>query len=382
MRLSNFYTNMSTKNAASTFRGHTLETALKMYKNGWTIIGSYFKASSLHPWKNPTKEQLKDWAISDFNAGRANSINLRLSDSQVIALDCDFPNEGLTRDFIKALPGLLSIMPNRLFTCCGAKGCKVFFRYSSELYQNQRLPSKLGLTAYEPQTGLKHELEIKTTLSTVLGMHSAIGDENGRLIDYLVYSHYPKTKPIAKAKPSDLPKVGFNDVQAIEALYNNLILSAGFTDDKGCPLDATAYNRLLFSSLCVFAQCHIWSELQERIQASKLDVSIYDLARVEPAYLALGLKDAIDCLTHIFLHTELIKPALEPICERFKAEILSPDCSLTWLDIERLASYANRAFDAFESGYLKRRAWEIGAPKTDDDLWGLTWELMRCYENL
>ena len=61
-----------------------------MYARGWTVIGSIFKASRLHPWKLPNRETIHNWTQSDLAAMRANALNLRLSDTNTIALDCDF----------------------------------------------------------------------------------------------------------------------------------------------------------------------------------------------------------------------------------------------------------------------------------------------------
>lgn len=379
MKLSNFYPNIPISQAAQIFRVHTLETGLTMYKNGWTVIGSYFKASKLHPWKETTKEQLKQWAISDFQLGRANSINLRLNDSQVIALDCDFPNEQLTKDFIKALPCVLSIMPNRPYTCAGGKGCKVFFKLHNSFYSPDKLPTKLGRIAYDPSTQLKHELEIKTTLSTVLGLHSAIGDSNNILQDYRVYSAYPGTKLIAAAKPDDLPLICVKDLKAIEVLYNNLIQAAHFNNEQGEPLNTASYKQLLFSSLCLFAQSFIWDNQQERITFDNLQVCPNDVANIEQAYLALGLKDAIECIKHIFLGDLSINNTLKEVCELFKQEVLLTD--LAWAEVDNMASYAYSFLQTFEQDYLRRRAREIGADDAADSIYELTRALMWCYEN-
>ena len=379
MKLTHFYPNASVKDAANLFREHTLATALQMYENGWSIIGSYFKAPNLHQWKDPTKEQLKDWAISNFKAGRANSINLRLSDSQVIALDCDFPNEDITAKFIASLPCLLSIMPNRLYTCSGGKGCKIFFRYESSIYGSKKLPSKLGFTAYDPQTGSKHELEIKTTLSTVLGMHSAIGDENGRLIDYKVYGWYPNTRGIALVKPSELPAIGYSEIKDIQALYNNIVLSAGFVDDKGNPLKAAPYEHLLFASLCMFAQIHMWDECQERIPFKDMEISPMSIGYVEKAYLALGLADALTCLRHVFLGEELHNEQLLHLCELFKSKVLLSSAS--WDEIDNMASYADKAFAILNKDCMQRRARKIGWGNTAEDQFEIVGALMSCYEN-
>lgn len=374
MNLTNFYPNLSVQDAAQTFRAHTLETGLQMYQNGWSIIGSYFKTPKLHPWKAPSKEELASWAVSDFQSGRANSINLRLTDSDVIALDCDFPSPELTQKFINALPCLLSLMPNRLYTCAGGKGCKVFFRYFSEI----QAPNKLGVTAYSPDTNQKHELEIKTTLSTVLGMHSALGDAQGRLIDYTVYSWYPNTNSIATAKPSDLPSIRNFELLAIESLYNTLIQGAGFCNEQGKPLTNATHFNLLFSSLCMFAQGYLWDANQERIPVNELKVTAEDIAYVSHAFISLGLADALECLKHIFLGQELTNDRLVSVCGRFYSQVLLSDSN--WQVIEHMASFAVKAFTAFETGCLKRRAREVGMSEVKGDVFALTRTMMQEYE--
>lgn len=93
-----------------------------MSARGWPVIGSLYKASKLHPWKAASAQQLHDWAQVDLAQYRANSLNLRLSDHKIIALDCDFNDAELMRAFCDGVRRLLVLEPEQIYTCTGKKG--------------------------------------------------------------------------------------------------------------------------------------------------------------------------------------------------------------------------------------------------------------------
>ncbi len=175
MKLSEIYKNTDLQTAMSYLCYDTMQTALSLYEQGWTVIGSQFKSPKVAQWSTKSREELMQQACNDFQQGKANSINLRLKDSNVIAFDCDFNDPALMRDFIEVLPFVVGIQPDQYFTCTGGKGGKVFFKYVPPLNGSEHLPAKLGLTAFNPQdNNNKQELEIKRHVSTVFGMHSPI----------------------------------------------------------------------------------------------------------------------------------------------------------------------------------------------------------------
>ena len=150
MKLSEIYKNTDLQTAMSYFCYDTMQTALSLYEQGWTVIGSQFKSPKVAQWSTKSREELMQQAYNDFQQGKANSINLRLKDSDVIAFDCDFNDPALMRDFIEVLPFVVGIQPDQYFTCSGGKGGKVFFKHLKPTYGTRTLPAKLGLTAFNP----------------------------------------------------------------------------------------------------------------------------------------------------------------------------------------------------------------------------------------
>ena len=88
MKLSEVYKNADLQTAMSYFCYDTMQTALSLYEQGWTVIGSQFKSPKVAQWSTKSREELIQQAYNDFQQGKANSINLRLKDSDVIALIC------------------------------------------------------------------------------------------------------------------------------------------------------------------------------------------------------------------------------------------------------------------------------------------------------
>lgn len=209
---------------------------------GWTVIGSYFKKSCLHPWKNPPREQLLAWALEDFASFEANSLNLRLDGTDVIALDADFPDSGLTKRFLQELV-LQHLLPeDRIFTVQGGKGCKVFFRTSGS---RPRLPHVIGPICYpQGQAGLdsgKTLLEIKTDLSTVFGAYSCS--------DFpALYCEFPGTRYIALAAPKELPVLAWEDFPRVKNIITGLYQLFGYVSADGRALSDESQSRAFLRS--------------------------------------------------------------------------------------------------------------------------------------
>lgn len=252
----------SLNEAISLLQADTVLLADKLYSNGWTVIGSICKAPKIIGWNRLSKEELKAKADLDFKNSyfnfdgvlchKANSITLRLADNGVIALDCDFHNKLLTDSFINTLRRfLLSDKP--LYTCAGAKGCKVFFKYVGD---SDDLPRDLGQQFIDPhapqsENNTQH-LEVKSNISAVFGIHSFLTN------DVLLYGSYidpygSQYKHISEASPSDLIELNRKQLRLIEQIYLNLCASYDLLASTGkdhSSLANGAYYRLIKGALC------------------------------------------------------------------------------------------------------------------------------------
>ena len=221
-----------------------------MYARGWTVIGSIFKASRLHPWKLPNRETIHNWTQSDLAAMRANSLNLRLSDTNTIALDCDFTQPDLMPRFLQLVQQYLGLNKSDMYMCAGKKGGKLFFRFVPS-FAGETPPKSLGPVAFSNNMARDHlfkqELEVKSDLSTVAGFYGPI---DGRMAIYTTYEDYPY---IVTAKPEDLPAIGLRELQGIEERYINLICSVkGMVDEWGAPIDRPERHALLYAAACSY----------------------------------------------------------------------------------------------------------------------------------
>lgn len=252
----------SLNEALNLLQADTALLADKLYSNGWTVIGSKCKAPKITGWHRLSKEELKAKADLDFKSSylnfdrvlsfKANSITLRLADNGVIALDCDFHNKLLTDSFINTLRRfLLSDKP--LYTCAGAKGCKVFFKYVGD---SEDLPRDLGQQFIDPHApqgkdNTQH-LEVKSNISAVFGVHSFLTN------DVLLYGPYidpygSQYKHISEASPSDLIELNRKQLRLIEQIYLNLCASYDLLASTGkdhSSLANGAYYRLIKGALC------------------------------------------------------------------------------------------------------------------------------------
>ena len=186
------------------------KTADGLASIGWTVIPSHFKAPSLRKWKEPSKEQLLTWAHEDINSGRCNSLNLRLGDSHVCALDCDFYDDVTMKNFMNLLTSE-KILPE-FYTVCGGKGGKIFFRVKN-IPEGKPLPRVLGPQPLVPKKNgalVKYALELKSDVATVFGAYSIPGT---------LYSEYPGTKFVIYYRPEDLPEIDYLELQHIATMY-------------------------------------------------------------------------------------------------------------------------------------------------------------------
>ena len=332
MKLSEIYKNTDLQTAMSYFCYDTMQTALSLYEQGWTVIGSQFKSPKVAQWSTKSREELIQQAYNDFQQGKANSINLRLKDSDVIAFDCDFNDPALMRDFIEVLPFVVGIQPDQYFTCSGGKGGKVFFKHLKPTYGTRTLPAKLGLTAFNPNdNNSKQELEIKRHVSTVFGMHSPILDTSGNVIDFKIYSNYGNTSHIAAPNSlAKLPIITFLDVGGVEFFYNNLLKHHDYVDSNGKPVRDSFYEMLVLSSIFYFARELAMDKQTNDFTSLKADWD--SLMGTTTIYKALGMHDGLECINYLFYGDSFLSVLPNDwrvnLCKRYKSMISSNDYRL------------------------------------------------------
>lgn len=203
-------------NDLNNLRKALINIACNMYYSSFDIIGSQGKAPRLHKWSDVKRDILFKDAMIDFNKGIANSINLRMTNSALIALDFDIPNDFITMYLMNELKAhhIFKDFTN-IYTCRGKKGLKIFVRYKGD---KSKLKNSLGLKVmYE---NAKYELEIKKQVATIAGLYNDQG---------ILYSSYAtnkiKTKFICNSKSlNDIEYINDNQLKAIEHLYNMALI--------------------------------------------------------------------------------------------------------------------------------------------------------------
>ena len=222
-------TQASTPVTMKEFLAHVRTLEQSMYERGWTMIGSREKVPNLHKWKDPSREEMHQWAQDNLQSAKANALNIRLADTSTIALDCDFNSPELMQAFITVLRAYLFLRPDEIYTCAGKKGAKIFFRYL-QVEPDEILPRALGVECYSPhhdqEKDFKQVLEIKSDLSTMAGLY---GEVNNKMVVYGPYEFY---QYIAAASPYDLPKLTLADIQALNWRYCAVFRTLGFTGDN------------------------------------------------------------------------------------------------------------------------------------------------------
>lgn len=283
-----------------------------MSARGWPVIGSLYKASKLHPWKAASAQQLHDWAQVDLAQYRANSLNLRLSDHKIIALDCDFNDAELMRAFCDGVRRLLVLEPEQIYTCTGKKGGKLFFRCDPRYDTGKalRMPGLVGYTkGHAGDSSFKQELELKTDLSTVAGFHSVTN--SGEIVLYSGYRNYPY---IIHAKPEDLAPITGAEIVLLQSLFNRLLIERGFVDAQGKLIEHQAHHELVRSCAALFlAQAieagganNLVVDFNEQVRPMLSDFELYDAADVISAVAYKGkwydarLKPDVDLLQKLY----------------------------------------------------------------------------------
>lgn len=304
------------------FHQWLLDTALSMYQKGWTVIGSYCKTPNLHPWKAIDRDQLLQWALEDLHSLRANSLNLRLKDSNVIALDCDFHDPSLMAVFVSELSSLLGLHSRNFYTCKGLKGGKIFFRYSKQTLKDKP-PRSLGPVAYskgfEGSDNAKQELEIKSDLSTFAGLYGSVTSTNingQSQNDYIVYAPVEGCSYIADVSPNELQAISLRTLHAIEDLYKSLLYKGGFVDKAGAALEPISYRATLIAAVASY----IVRLMLKRGNHFDVNALIADAAKdptfeskIVPYYRYLHLDEASNMIRRMFRSGPPVKADQEAI---------------------------------------------------------------------
>lgn len=158
-----------------------------LYKKGWEVIASVGKSPYLHPYKDIDKAQLLAWGLENIQNFKANSITLRLENTDIIALDFDIYDTDLFNKIYKVFEGYF----DNLQTCRGKKGCKIFLNcpFKKKLYNTFSIPSTFNDGTLNSDNKIhKQNIEIKKGLSTVYGVYPT--DSDVYLYDCMPNSEY------------------------------------------------------------------------------------------------------------------------------------------------------------------------------------------------
>lgn len=158
-----------------------------LYKKGWEVIASVGKSPYLHPYKNIDRAQLLAWGLENIQNFKANSITLRLENTDIIALDFDIYDTDLFNKIYKVFEGYF----DNLQTCRGKKGCKIFLNcpFKKKLYNTFSIPSTFNDGTLNSDNKIhKQNIEIKKGLSTVYGVYPT--DSDVYLYDCVPNSEY------------------------------------------------------------------------------------------------------------------------------------------------------------------------------------------------
>ena len=158
-----------------------------LYKKGWDVIASVGKSPYLHPYKDIDRAQLLAWGLENIQNYKANSITLRLENTDIIALDFDIYDVDLFNKIYKVFEGYF----DNLQTCRGKKGCKIFLNcpFKKKLYNTFSIPSTFNDGTLNSDNKIhKQNIEIKKGLSTVYGVYPT--DSDVYLYDCMPNSEY------------------------------------------------------------------------------------------------------------------------------------------------------------------------------------------------
>lgn len=172
-----------------------------LYKKGWDVIASVGKSPYLHPYKDIDRSQLLSWGLDNIQNYKANSITLRIENTNIIALDFDIYDTDLFNKIYKVFEGYF----DTLQTCRGKKGCKIFFNcsFKKKLYNTFSVPSTFNEN--------KQNIEIKKGLSTVYGVYPT--DSDVYLYDCMPRSEYVVNSSIYEI--NEITEKQFNEIEEI-----------------------------------------------------------------------------------------------------------------------------------------------------------------------
>ena len=179
-----------------------------LYKKGWDVIASVGKSPYLHPYKDIDRAQLLAWGLDNIQNYRANSITLRLENTDIIALDFDIYDVDLFNKIYKVFEGYF----DNLQTCRGKKGCKIFLNcpFKKKLYNTFSIPSTFNDGTLNSGNEIhKQNIEIKKGLSTVYGVYPT--DKDVYLYDCMPNSEYVVNSSIYNI--NEITEKQFNEIE-------------------------------------------------------------------------------------------------------------------------------------------------------------------------
>lgn len=181
-----------------------------LYKKGWDVIASVGKSPYLHPYKDIDRAQLLAWGLENIQNYKANSITLRLENTDIIALDFDIYDVDLFNKIYKVFEGYF----DNLQTCRGKKGCKIFLNcpFKKKLYNTFSIPSTFNDGTLNSDNKIhKQNIEIKKGLSTVYGVYPT--DSDVYLYDCMPNSEYVVNSSIYNI--NEVTEKQFNEIEKV-----------------------------------------------------------------------------------------------------------------------------------------------------------------------
>ena len=177
-----------------------------LYKKGWDVIASVGKSPYLHPYKDIDRSQLLSWGLENIQNYKANSITLRLENTNIIAFDFDIYDTDLFNKIYKVFEGYF----DTLQTCRGKKGCKIFFNcsFKKKLYNTFSIPSTFNEN--------KQNIEIKKGLSTVYGVYPTDSD-------VYLYDCMPRSEYVVNSSIYEINEITEKQFTEIEEAVTELI---------------------------------------------------------------------------------------------------------------------------------------------------------------
>lgn len=186
-----------------------------LYKKGWEVIASVGKSPYLHPYKDIDRSQLLAWGLENIQNFKANSITLRLENTDIIALDFDIYDTDLFNKIYKVFEGYF----DNLQTCRGKKGCKIFLNcpFKKKLYNTFSIPSTFNDGTLNSDNKIhKQNIEIKKGLSTVYGVYPTD-------VDVYLYDCMPNSEYVVNSSIYNINEVTEKQFNEIEEAVTEII---------------------------------------------------------------------------------------------------------------------------------------------------------------